>query len=209
MTDIEAQTQFTMWAVSAAPLIIGSDVRALSQNAINMLTNADVLAVNQDVNGLQGAPISTAGDGQVWVKPLANGDRAVALLNRGSTPLTVATAAQAVGMAQASRYTLNDLWSHTATETAGRIVASVGPHQALLYRLSPGASASTPPSVFVSAPSTPAPFTGSDLRLAIPAQPLPVTVTVENNGRVPIMNVQASLATPASWPAAQQSQSGG
>jgi alpha-galactosidase len=61
----------------------------------------------------------------------------------------------------------------------------------------------------VSAPSTPAPFTGSDLRLAIPGQALPVTVTVENNGRVPIMNVQASLATPAGWQAAQQSQSGG
>jgi alpha-galactosidase len=209
MSAVEAHTQFTMWSISAAPLIIGSDVRALSQDAINMLTNADVLAVDQDVNGIQGAPISTQGDGQVWVKPLSNGDRAVALLNRGSTPLTVGTNAQAVGMAQASRYTLSDLWLHTATETAGRIVASVGPHQALLYRVSPGASPSTPPSVFVSAPSTPAPFTGSDLRLAIPGQALPVTVTVENNGRVPIMNVQASLATPAGWQAAQQSQSGG
>src|ERR1700716_3691008 len=104
MSRIEAQTQFTMWSVSAAPLIIGSDVRALSQDAINMLTNPDVLAVNQDVNGVQGAPISTLGDGQVWVKPLANGDRAVTLLNRGSTALTISTDAKAVGMSQASRY---------------------------------------------------------------------------------------------------------
>jgi alpha-galactosidase len=199
MTRIEAQTQFTMWSVSAAPLIIGSDVRALSQDAINMLTNPDVLAVNQDVNGVQGAPISTLGDGQVWVKPLANGDRAVTLLNRGSTALTISTDAKAVGMIQASRYSLQDLWKHTTTETAGKIVANVGAHEAVLYRVSPGATASTPPAVFLSSPSTPAPFAGSDLRLAIPGQALPVTVSVGNNGRNPIQDVRLILSAPADW----------
>jgi alpha-galactosidase len=209
MTRVEAQSQFTMWSMSAAPLIIGSDVRALSQEAINMLTNADVLAVDQDTKSVQGAPISTQGDGQVWVKPLANGDRAVALLNRGATPLTISTDAQAVGMGQASRYSLHDLWRHSTAETAGKIVASVGAHEAVLYRISSGASAPTPPAVFVSSPTTTAPFAGSDLRLAIPGQALPVTVTVENNGRTPIMNVQVSLAAPPGWQHQQQSQTGG
>ena len=140
MTRGEAQAQFTMWSVSAAPLIIGSDVRALSQAAVNMLTNPDVLAVDQDSMAVQGRPISTQGDGQVWVKPLANGDRAVALLNRGATPLTISTDAQTVGMAQASRYSLHDLWKHDTTETAGRIVVNVGAHEAVLYRVSPGAT---------------------------------------------------------------------
>jgi alpha-galactosidase len=208
MTRVEAQTQFTMWSVSAAPLIIGSDVRALSQDAIDMLTNPDVLAINQDANGVQGAPISTQGDGQVWVKPLANGDRAVALLNRGATPLTISTEAAAVGMSQASRYSLNDLWKHTTTETAGKIVANVGAHEALLYRVSPGATPSTPPAVFVSSPTTPAPFAGSDLRLAIPGQALPATVTVENNGRTPVLDVRLALSGPADWQLQQQNQGG-
>ena len=209
MTRGEAQAQFTMWSVSAAPLIIGSDVRALSQDAVNMLTNPDVLAVDQDVNAVQGRPISTQGDGQVWVKPLANGDRAVALLNRGATPLTISTDAQAVGMGQASRYSLHDLWKHDTTETAGRIVVNVGAHEAVLYRVSPGATATTPPAVFVSAPSAPAPYAGSDLRLAIPGQALPVTVSVENNGRTPVLDLRLSLAVPANWQMRQQSQGGG
>jgi alpha-galactosidase len=199
MTAGEAQSQFTMWSVAAAPLIIGSDVRALSQDAINMLTNPDVIAINQDPNGVQGTPISTQGDGQVWVKPLANGDRAVALLNRGTTSLTIGTDAQAVGMTPASGYSLRDLWSHRTTETAGRIVANVGAHQAVLYRVSAGASASTPPAVFLASPSTPPPYAGSDLRLAIPGQTLPVSVSVENDGRHPIQDVRLSLSAPAGW----------
>ena len=124
-------------------------------------------------------------------------------------PLTIRTGAQAVGMGQASRYSLHDLWNHNATETAGKIVANVGAHEAVLYRVSPGASASTPPAVFVSAPSMPAPFAGSDLRLAIPGQALPVTVSVENNGRTPVLDVRLTLAAPANWQVRQQSQGGG
>jgi len=204
MTAVESQTQFTMWSVSAAPLIIGSDVRALSQDAISMLTNPDVLAINQDANGVQGTPISTQGDGQVWVKPLANGDRAVALLNRGSTSLTISTDAHTVGMSQASSYSLHDLWKRSTTETAGKIIANVGAHEAVLYRVSPGSTSSTPPAVFLSAPSAPAPYTGSDLRLAIPGQALPVTVSVENNGRRAIQDVRLTLTAPSDWRVQQQ-----
>jgi len=204
MTAVESQAQFTMWSVSAAPLIIGSDVRALSQDAINMLTNPDVLAIDQDANGVQGAPISTQGDGQVWVKPLANGDRAVALLNRGSTSLTISTDAHAVGMSRASSYSLHDLWKRSTTETAGKITANVGAHEAVLYRVSPGSTSSTPPAVFLSAPSTPAPYAGSDLRLAIPGQALPVTASVENNGRRAIQDVRLALSAPSDWRVQQQ-----
>src|SRR2546430_12453032 len=104
---------------------------------------------------------------------------------------------------------MHDLWNHSATETAGKIVANVGAHEAVLSRVSPGASASTPPAVFVSAPSTPAPYAGSDLRLAIPGQALPVTVSVENNGRIPVLDVRLTLAAPANWQVRQQNQGGG
>ena len=199
MTSNEAQAQFSMWTISAAPLIIGSDVRALSQNAVTMLTNGEVLAVSQDTQGVQGTAISTQGNGQVWVKRLANGDRAVALLNRGTTAMNISTDAGSIGMRHASRYGLRDLWQHSTTETAGRITANVPPHSAVLYRVSTQAPAGAAPAVFLSAPATPAPFVGSDLRLAIPGQPLPVSVTFENDGRTPVRNITLKLTGPAGW----------
>lgn len=199
MTSNESQAQFSMWTVVAAPLIIGSDVSALSQNALKMLTNDEVLDVSQDVLGVQGKAISTQGNGQVWVRPLANGDRAVALLNRGTVPTTISTDAKAVGMRHGSRYNLRDLWHHATTETAGTIAASVPGHSVVLYRVSPGHGNSVPPAVLLSPPSTPAPYSGSDLRLAIPAQRLPVSVTFTNYGRTPVKNVQLRLSGPAGW----------
>jgi len=204
MTGNEAQAQFTMWTISAAPLIIGSDVRALSQNAINMLTNSEVLAVSQDTQGIQGRPTSTEGSGQVWVKPLANGDRAVALLNRGTTAMDISTDAASIGMPHAARYGLRDLWQHTTTETAGQITANVPAHSAVLYRVSSQAAASDAPAVLLSAPTTPAPYPGSDLRLAIPGQALPVSVTFENEGRTPVRNISLDLTAPSGWAVARQ-----
>jgi alpha-galactosidase len=74
-----------MWAITAAPLILGSDPRSLSPGSIAMLENAGAIAIDQDPLGAQGALVDQQGSGQVWVKPLSNGDRAVALLNRGGS----------------------------------------------------------------------------------------------------------------------------
>src|SRR3954451_13525730 len=145
MTADQAQAQFTLWAISAAPLIVGSDVRALSADTISMLTNRDVLAVDQDPAGIQGRSISRDGDAQVWMKPLTGGDRAVALLNRGDSPVTVETTADAVGMRRGARYTLRDLWTGRKTSTAGQIAASVAPGSAVLFRVSPGRGDDLPP----------------------------------------------------------------
>ena len=199
MTSAEAQAQFSMWSMVAAPLIIGSDLRTLSPSTLAMLTNQEVLAVDQDPLGAQSTAISTTG-AQVWVKPLANGDRAVALLNRGSTPLTIGTDASAVGMPHASRYDLRDLWQHTTVESAGRIAASVPPDSAVLYRVSASAgNQPVPPAVVVSSPDTPAAYPGSQLRLAIPGQSMPVSVVFENDGRTPVKDVQLILTAPSGW----------
>ncbi len=199
MTSTEAQTQFSMWTISAAPLIIGSDIRALSQQSITMLTNPEVIAISQDARGVQGTPISTQGNGQVWVKPLANGDRAVALLNRGTTAQTISTDASTIGMPHASRYTLRDVWNHSSTESAGRIAAAVPPHAVVMYRISAKSGHSLPPAVVLSPPVTPAAYPGSDLRLAVPGQALPVSVTFENNAREPLRDVRMSLNAPPGW----------
>jgi alpha-galactosidase len=202
MTPAEFQAQLSMWSMVAAPLIIGSDVRALSSSSIQMLTNPEILAIDQDPAGAQGTVLANEGSGQVWVKSLSNGDRAVALLNRGSTPMTISTTTSAVGLPQASTYDLRDVWRHTTTETAGTISANVPPDSVVVYRVAPGnAGQGYPPAVVTSGPSTPAPYSGSQLRLAIPGQALPVTASMENDGRTPITDASLTLSVPAGWTA--------
>ena len=125
MTSTQAQSQFSMWAMVAAPMILGSDPRTLSPATISMLENPRVIAIDQDPLGVQGSLLAQSGSGQVWVKPLANGDRAVALFNRGSSPLQISTTASAVGLPQASSYRLVDLWTNDTTSTTGDIHANV------------------------------------------------------------------------------------
>ena len=139
MSSNEAQAQLSMWAMVAAPLVLGSDPRTLSQQTIAMLENPQVIAIDQDPSGIQGMAVAQQGLGQVWVKPLVDGARAVALLNRGASALTIRTTATAVGLAPASGYRLENLWDHTTTTTAGAITAVVPANSAVLYRVTTAA----------------------------------------------------------------------
>jgi alpha-galactosidase len=173
-----------------------------------MLTNRDVLAVDQDRLGAQGTKISTQGSGDVWVRRLANGDRAVALLNRGDTPLTLTTSATAAGLGHASRYTLNDLWSHARTESAGTIRATVPPGGAVLYRVSAGAGDGLAPATTLGAPAVPA-TPGWSGQLALPGTATAVTAGFTNDGRTPVTDVRLSLDAPAGWTGAGDAAGGG
>jgi alpha-galactosidase len=137
MTANEAQAQLSMWAIVAAPLIIGSDPRKLSPATITMLGNPKVIAIDQDPLAIQGTQIGRGNNGQVWVKPLAGGDRAVALLNRGRDTLRITTRARTIGLPPARRYLVEDQWAPTAAArlTTGLISARVPPHSAVLYRV--------------------------------------------------------------------------
>jgi hypothetical protein len=145
MTSGQAQAQFSMWAMLAAPLIIGSDPRKLSQSTINMLTNQRVIAIDQDPLGAQARLVSVPGSGQVWAKRLANGDFAVALLNRGTTPVAISTSAAAVGLPAAGAYAVEDLWAGTTTTVTATISATVPGQSAVLYRVTPQAAPPAPP----------------------------------------------------------------
>lgn len=136
MTSTQAQSQFSMWAMVAAPLILGSDPRSLSSTSINMLENPRVIAVDQDSLGAQGWLVSQNSAGQqVWVKPLAGGARAVALFNRGSSPQQITSSARAVGLTTASRYTLLNVWTNQTSTSKGKISGDVQPDAVVLYRV--------------------------------------------------------------------------
>jgi alpha-galactosidase len=85
LTDSEARAHFSLWAMLAAPLIAGNDLRNMPPEIHDILTNKEVIAVDQDFLGRAGQRVWKNGDLEVWAKALQGGGRAVVLLNRGSS----------------------------------------------------------------------------------------------------------------------------
>lgn len=135
MTTSEDRAHFSLWCILAAPLLAGNDLRSMTVDTRDILTNREAIAVNQDPAGIQGYKVRDEGDHEVWVKPLANGDYAVALLNRGERRVFIAIRAEEIGMAAAPRYTVRDLWAYRDDTTGGRIAARVPPHGVALFRI--------------------------------------------------------------------------
>ncbi|RKT52921.1 NPCBM/NEW2 domain-containing protein [Saccharothrix australiensis] len=134
MTPTEYRSHFSLWSIMAAPLLIGTDLRAADAGTFEILTNRDVLAVDQDVLGVQGRRIRSADGVDVIVKPLAGGDKAVALFNKNADEATVETSLSEIGFGPGA-YRLTDLWSKEARTTTGGISASVPGHGTVLYRV--------------------------------------------------------------------------
>ncbi|ALM47947.1 alpha-galactosidase [Flavobacterium psychrophilum] len=84
LTPGEDRAHFTMWAMIASPLIAGNDLRTMSKETTEVLTNKNIIAVNQDKLGIQGFKVSAKDGLEIWAKPLENGDWAVAFLNRST-----------------------------------------------------------------------------------------------------------------------------
>jgi alpha-galactosidase len=145
MTDTEMRSHFALWAVMAAPLIAGNDLRSMSSQTSAILTNRTLVAINQDPLALQATQVSNDGTRRVLAKRLANGDVAVALFNQGSATTTVSTTAAAVGKSGSS-FTLLDAWTNAASTTSGPISASVPAHGTVVYRLSGGTTDPVPTS---------------------------------------------------------------
>ncbi|MBQ0905582.1 NPCBM/NEW2 domain-containing protein [Micromonospora sp. U21] len=202
MTDEEFRTQMTLWSAAAAPLVIGSDARTLSQTSVDILTDPDVLAINQDPAVVQAVRVGPAGTTETWVKRLANGDRAVVLLNRGDSPKILTTKASSVGLSGA-RFTLKNAWTDQVTESAGTISAAVAAHGAALFRVGPARGL----------PGVPHVTAGLPLVTQVGGDPMPegtapvvaggdearVEVTVRNDGVLPVLAPQVTLAAPAAW----------
>ena len=146
LSDREFQTQFSMWAMLAAPLMVSANLSTVSQASFATILNKQMIAIDQDPLGQQGvqlqpAKVSTAPvdpAGEVWIKPLVGGAYAVALLNLdGSTTLSISTTTQAIGMQKAASYKLANVWAGGTTQTSGLISATVQPHQTVVYIVTP------------------------------------------------------------------------
>ncbi len=136
LTQTEEQTQFSMWSIMAAPLLIGTDLTRASAADLAILANSDVIAIDQDTLGRQGREISNNGGRRVLSKELANGNRAVALYNETDATATISTTASAIGLGGSPSVTLHDLWTKASRTSTGTISASVPAHGTILYRVS-------------------------------------------------------------------------
>ncbi|HTU79895.1 MAG TPA: glycoside hydrolase family 27 protein [Solirubrobacteraceae bacterium] len=137
MSATQFRSQLSMWAMLAAPLMVSDNLQKIGSASLQALRNAEVLAVDQDPAGVQGTLLSAAGNGEVWVKPLVGGARAVALLNRGSNATTIETNASAIGLAPAHSYEVRNLWTHADSTSDGTIDMQVPGDATVLLRITP------------------------------------------------------------------------
>jgi alpha-galactosidase len=144
MTDTEYRSHFSLWAMMAAPLLIGSDLRTATPATLDIITNHDVIAVDQDALGRAGRLVRSSGGVHVLSKPLANGDVAVALFNENAAAATISTDLREVGLG-AGTYSVRDLWTKSADTTASSLSASVPAHGTVVYRVSRLSAPSAPP----------------------------------------------------------------
>lgn len=132
MTNSEYIAHFSLWALLSAPLIAGNDLRSMNDSTRAILTNREVVAVDQDWGGMQGHKIRDEGEVQLWAKPMSNGARAVVLLNRSSSTFNVSATTQEMGLS-GGRHSARNLWTHADTTINGRIDARLGPHSVAMY----------------------------------------------------------------------------
>jgi alpha-galactosidase len=115
MSDDEYTTHMTLWAMSAAPLMMGHDVRKTDAHALKLLTHKDVIAIDQDALGVQGHAVRKDGDAEIWAKKLADGSVALALFNRGGEARDIGWTAVDAGLSGVSA--VRDVWRGEAIGT--------------------------------------------------------------------------------------------
>jgi alpha-galactosidase len=142
----ENRAHFSLWSMIAAPLIAGNDLRNMTPETRAVLTNKEVIAVNQDSLGVQGFKYASRDSVEIWMKPLKNEAWAVCFLNRSATPkpltfdwqkeVVTDTLSRRTLDAGGSTYALRDLWlKKDAGDTKKPVKTTVPAHDVLMFRL--------------------------------------------------------------------------
>jgi alpha-galactosidase len=138
LTAGEDRAHFSMWSILAAPLIAGNDVRSMSSTTLGILTNKDVIAIDQDPLGAQGRLVATpATNLQVWSKTLSGPtSRAVVLLNRTGASASMTATWSAIGLPSGNA-TVRDLWNHVdlGTFNGSYTAANVPSHDVAMLKI--------------------------------------------------------------------------
>jgi len=147
LTFDEDKSHFSIWAMMASPLIAGNDIRKMSAQTRKILTNREVIAVNQDALGVQAWRFMNDGQLDLWAKPLADGEWALMFLNRGDTARAYRFDWAAHGIADdvsghhaefgKKPYAYTDLWSGATGDTGKPLQMTVPAHGVVMLRLKP------------------------------------------------------------------------
>jgi alpha-galactosidase len=136
LTPNEQYTHISLWCLLCSPLLIGCDLTQLDDFTMNLLTNDEVLEVNQDPLGRQASRVVQDGMLEVWAKPMEDGSTAVGLFNRDETPKTVVAKWSDLKLSGPMR--VRDLWRQQDVGVfPGRYGAEIPRHGVMLLRLFP------------------------------------------------------------------------
>jgi alpha-galactosidase len=134
MSPDEYRTHMALWALLAAPLLAGNDLRNMSRETKDLLTNAEVIAVDQDAKGVQGHRIWQEGPLEIWAKPLADGSHAVGLFNRSESLTRITFDFKLIDAPGSAK--LRDLLNHQDLGTQkNSFTAEVPTHGVVLVRV--------------------------------------------------------------------------
>lgn len=129
MSNVEYITHFSLWCLMKAPLLIGCDIRNISPETMNILTNTDAIAINQDPLGIQGHKIRSNGILEVWAGPLKDHSMAVILLNKGTSIATISVSSDELGFEDDNLFSVYDIWQHkNLGNFSGKFSAEVKAH---------------------------------------------------------------------------------
>jgi len=138
MTTTENRAHFSMWALFSAPLLAGNDIENMSADTKEILLNKEVIAIDQDALGQQGRRVKKDGDLEIWSKQLADGGRAVALLNRGKAAAKISVAWTDIGYPDTLSASVRDLWAKKDVgRKTGSYSAEVPSHGVVMVKVMP------------------------------------------------------------------------
>jgi alpha-galactosidase len=136
MTATEYRSHFSLWCLLASPLMAGNDIRNMAPEIKEILTNRELIAVDQDKLGIQGSRIRDDGDGEVWAKSLTDGSRAVVLFNRGAQKAEIKVSWLELGLKDGKAAKVRDLWLHRDLgKYASAFSAEVDPHGVVVLKV--------------------------------------------------------------------------
>jgi alpha-galactosidase len=150
LTMEENKSYFTLWCMMAAPLILGNDVRKFlkedgtvdtDNKVLEILTNKNLIAIDQDKLGKQAKRIFTDGVSDILVKPLENNEIALCFFNKGNTQREMSITFNKlhndiyVNLPIVDEYIACDLWTEETVELTNSISASVAPHGVMVYKI--------------------------------------------------------------------------
>ncbi|HYG34589.1 MAG TPA: NPCBM/NEW2 domain-containing protein, partial [Clostridia bacterium] len=136
LTPNEQYAHISLWCLLNSPLLIGCDLTKLDEFTLNLLTNDEVIDVNQDPLGRQAGRVTKKGELEVWAKDMEDGSKAVGLFNRGEDAAPVVVNWSDLGLT--GKQTVRDLWRQMDLGSyTGQFAASVPRHGVVLVKISP------------------------------------------------------------------------